>query len=217
MSNKWFQAGASVAIVFLLVGGLSCAHNQHLTAITVQPAQVTFQGVGGSVQFTATGTYVHPPETKDITSKVNWSVDSQNLVTFSTTMPGLVTDESVCGSGNVIASLTESQNFVSGSAFVTGAGLGTAVCNQALLTVSIVGSGTVTSTGAAVGAQIKCPGTCSAIFTLGTSVGLTATPTGIGQFVSWSPQGATGCTTVTGNTCSVTLNTNDQVTATFNP
>ena len=48
------------------------------------------------------GTYDHPPETKDITNIVTWSVDSQNLVTITNT--SLVTATSICGSGNLTAS-----------------------------------------------------------------------------------------------------------------
>ena len=79
------------------------------------------------------GTYEHPPQTKDITDIVTWSVDSQNLVTITDT--SLVTAVSICGSGNLYASYYDSPNQVTGSAFITGGGAGTAACNQAVLTV----------------------------------------------------------------------------------
>ena len=76
------------------------------------------------------------------------------------------------------------------------------------LTVSTsgTGSGTITSTPAG----IACPGTCSASFASGTAVTLTATPTSGSAFTGWS-----GACSGTG-ACSVTMNSNQSVTATFN-
>lgn len=76
------------------------------------------------------------------------------------------------------------------------------------LSVTIVNSGTVTSNPAG----ITCTaGTCSAIFTTDTVVTLTATGTG---FTGWG--GGTGSATCAGpGACSVTLNADSSVTATF--
>jgi hypothetical protein len=62
-------------------------------------------------------------------------------------------------------------------------------------------------------AGISCPGTCQASYAGGTTVTLTATPAVL-QSVSW-----TGCNegNVSGNTCTVTMSTARQVTATFAP
>ncbi len=85
-------------------------------------------------------------------------------------------------------------------------GAGTATCNQAVLTVNIVGAGTVVdSTGV-----IKCPGTCSANYALGSTVGLTATPGSGATQTNW-----TNCSIFAGNSCTVILNFNTAVTATF--
>ena len=67
------------------------------------------------------------------------------------------------------------------------------------------GSGTVTSTPPA----INCGATCSASFTSGTSVSLTAIPVAGSTFAGWS-----GACTGTG-TCTVTMNSANSVTATF--
>jgi hypothetical protein len=73
------------------------------------------------------------------------------------------------------------------------------------LTVSVTGSGTVTSnTGG-----ISCPSTCSAGFSSGTQVTLTATPASGSTFSSWS-----GACSGSGS-CVVTMNTAKSVTATF--
>jgi hypothetical protein len=68
------------------------------------------------------------------------------------------------------------------------------------------GSGTVTSSPA----QIDCGATCSAYFDSGTVVTLTATPATGSNFTSWD-----GCDTVSGATCTVTVNAAKSVTATF--
>jgi hypothetical protein len=206
MSRKWFSILALIAAAALLSSLSSCAFNQHLLSIQVVPPGATFNSVGSSITFKALGTYEHPPSTKDITDQVTWSVDSQNLVSITNT--SLVTALSICGSGNLTASYYDSPNLVSGSAFLTGGGAGTAACNQAVLTVDIVGSGSgsvVDSTQA-----IKCPGICSADYPLGSTVGLTATPAGASQVI-W-----TNCNSFVGNTCTVVLNFDTTVTATFN-
>ena len=75
------------------------------------------------------------------------------------------------------------------------------------VTVAGTGSGSVTSNPAG----ISCPPTCSATFTGGTQVTLTAAAGANSYFAGWS---VSAC----GNnaTCPVTLNSNQQVTATFN-
>src|ERR1700688_1439880 len=205
MTRKWFSILAVIIAATLLVSLSNCAYNQHLVSIQVQPPGATFNSVGSSIRFKAVGTYIHPPATKDITDQVQWSVDSQNLVAITDT--SLVTAVSICGSGNLTASLNDSPNLVSGSAFLKGAGEGTAACNQAILTVNISESGSVIdSTGV-----IKCPGPCSADYALGSTIGLTATPGAGASIVNWA-----NCSSFVGNTCTVVLNFDTTVTATFN-
>ena len=79
------------------------------------------------------------------------------------------------------------------------------VSNSVVLTVSVTGSGTVTSSPAG----ISCPSTCSAGFASGTPVTLTATPASGWTFSNWG--GA--CSGSAG--CSVTMNAAASVTATF--
>ena len=78
------------------------------------------------------------------------------------------------------------------------------------LTGSAPNSGTVTSNPSG----INCGATCSAVFTNGTAITLTATGTG---FAGWSggTGSATGCNNTTGP-CSFTLTGSSTITATFN-
>ena len=64
------------------------------------------------------------------------------------------------------------------------------------VSVSPVGDGTVTS----LTGGISCPTQCIAAFPVGASVGLTATPAANHSFLAW-----TGCTSSSGNTCTVTI------------
>jgi len=205
MHRKWFVIATSMGAVTLLLALLSCAADQRLESIEVVPPGATFGGVGAQIQFKAIGTYSHPPGTKDISDQVQWSIDSQNLATVTNT--GFVTSTSICGSGNLMASVTTHSHYVFGTAFLTGSGIGTSACNQALLSVNITGNGTVTS----APAGITCPGTCSSVFTLDSTVGLTATPGAGHTFGGW-----TGCDAPSGNTCIMTMDANKTVGATFN-
>jgi hypothetical protein len=204
MNRKWFSIVSLITAATFLFSLSSCAFNQHLVSIRVSPPGATFEGVGAQIQFTAIGTYIHPPETKDITNQVQWAIDSQNLATV--TSSGFVTSTSICGSGNLTASLNAPPNFITGSAFLTGAGIGTTACNQAALTVSVSGNGTVTSSPTG----ITCPGTCSALFSLDSTVTLSAS-TGTGTpNVTW-----VGCDSSTTTACTLAMTSNRSVTATF--
>ena len=76
----------------------------------------------------------------------------------------------------------------------------------ALLSVTIAGSGSVYTSPAGITCN---SGTCSAIFDYLSAVSLTAAPAWYST-VAW-----TGCATATGNNCSVTMNADKNVTATF--
>jgi hypothetical protein len=112
----------------------SCGHDQTLQSITVTPSGFVFEGVGAQGQFTALGTYIHPPATKDITSLVVWKIDVANLATITQT--GLVTALSVCGNGNVTATSYSNpanptaSSLLVGTATVKGVDDGTPKCQQ---------------------------------------------------------------------------------------
>src|SRR6266404_2266254 len=78
-----FRSVGALALVGLLVALSSCAHDQQLVSIAIVPTEETFGDAttpvfldaGASVQLRATGTYIHPPVTKDITAQVQWGSD----------------------------------------------------------------------------------------------------------------------------------------------
>ena len=61
------------------------------------------------------GTYEHPPETKDITDMVTWSVDFAESG-YDNRYAAFVTAVSICGSGNLYGEdYSDSPNLVSGT------------------------------------------------------------------------------------------------------
>jgi hypothetical protein len=197
--------------VLVSIGALlslpSCGHDQKLTGITVQPATVVYSTPeSGVVNFSAYGTYIHPPETKNITSQVTWSTDVPELlaINYQGVAGAVAPSGGGCGIASVVATATEgtggSANVIPGYATVTVNNPANITCpgggTEVTLTVQVTGPGTVTSTTGG----INCPTACSAAFPVGASVGLTAVPQQ-GSTVTWS----SACTSSSGNNCSVTI------------
>jgi hypothetical protein len=131
MAWKRFRLALVCSIAIMVP---SCGHDQQLTSIEVRPSGFVFEGFGAQGQFTAIGTYIHPPQTKDITTQVVWKIDVLNFATITQT--GLVTSTRIdgCGSGNVTASHYSNPSnpsagsVITGSAPVKGVNEGTTKC-----------------------------------------------------------------------------------------
>jgi hypothetical protein len=208
-----------------LMATLSCARDQQLVSVSVQPSTETFgdsntplsADAGLSVNLRALGTYNHPPVTKDITSLVTWTSNTPQMVTVDSA--GVLTATGLaCGNALVFATVRTNSSAAglgSSGAIVTGGMHANVVClgsngsggNSNLnLTVGITGSGTISSVPAGLGCSFNCVGT----FPSGTAITLTATPTGSATTASW-----VGCDSMNGNVCTVTLLTNRTVSVTF--
>ena len=199
---------ASLLLLFLV----SCAHKQQLVSISIQPASASFNTPSpvAQVQFTALGSYIHPPVTKDITTQVTWKTDIPQLITVS---GGLVSPTgNGCGVADISASKTQGGNLIIGYATVAVKDSTNPSCSQAVLTVTLSGP---SGSGAIVSSPpgIDCPSkTCGALFGIGTSIVLTETPAAGHTFGGW-----TNCTpTSAANSCSLVLNNDTNVVASFN-
>ena len=120
------------AAVLLVLGIFGCAHEQQLTSITVTPSDTTITGQGLELQFTALGHYIHPPESKDITSTVIWKSQADQIISFITPdKPGLATSGFGCGTNIGISAVVYSNpnNPSSGSTVI-----GAATVNVSQLT-----------------------------------------------------------------------------------
>lgn len=216
MNRMWLGKWISIlAVVGAGIWLLSCARSQKLEGITIQPGSGTFAAVDPTLffQFKAFGAYIHPPANIDITNKVTWQTDNPQVVSVSSA--GVVSPNTNCGTANVFATLKDGGNdVVSNSSTITVDGPASEGCPQGgatfNLSLSLTGGtfGTIVSSPAG----ISCGATCSAAFTTGTSVALTATANTGHSFGGWG----SGCTSTSGNTCNVTMNSNITVTATFN-
>ena len=215
MNRGWLRYVSSVAVLLAAMNFLSCGNKLKLVSIAVHPTSFTFftPDPAGKVDFTALGTYMHPPDTRDISSRVMWKTDSPNLVQFSgSTVSPTGTG---CGVGTVSASLNDGGNLVTGYATVTVNDPTNKLCpgganTLAVVTVQPLGSATGVVTSAPGG--ITCPGTCGAPFTVGTPIILTETPDSGDTFGGWG-----GACTGTANTCAFVVPAGTTVvTATFN-
>lgn len=212
MHRKWFSLIALIAAATFLTGLSSCAHNQHLLSINVQPTAVTFGAIDNTLaaNLKAYGTYNHPPQTKDITAQVTWQSDIPQVA--QVTSAGVVSPNTACGIANITATFDDGGNLViSNTSNITVEGPASLGCPQggstSSLSVNVTGTGTVTSSPAG----IDCGTICAAQFTTGTTVTLTAAPTSPATAVTWG-----GCDTSSATTCSVLLQANTVVTAAFN-
>lgn len=198
MRAAWFRL-ALVSVVLATALNLSCMHERKLVGIVVEPGAATFGTPDPTAQihFTALGQYIHPPDTRDITSQVTWKTDIPQLLSVN---GGVVSPAGGCGIANISASMNQGGNLVIGFATVTVDDPTNPICpggspQQGVVAVGLTGSGVVTS----VPAGINCPAAaCGSQFTVGETIVLTATPSVGHTFQSW-----TGCTSKNANTCSV--------------
>ncbi|HEV2399509.1 MAG TPA: hypothetical protein VGS27_21375 [Candidatus Sulfotelmatobacter sp.] len=215
MIRKYFGIVAVAIIGAMLLNVSSCARSRKLESITIQPSgQAWFGAVDPSLyfQYKALGNYIHPPSTLDITSQVTWQ--SNNPQVIQITGPGVASPNTNCGVAQVFAEMHDSgSDVVSNYAQITVYGPASLGCTPAgaapVLTINFAGSGTGTVTGA--GVSCTAPTACTYSLTAGTTLNLTATPTGASTFGGWS-----GCSSSTGSACSLTIENNVTVTATFN-
>ena len=227
MNRFFLRSVGAIAILGFFVAALSCAHDQQLVSISVEPGTETFGAsnipvpadAGLSVQLKAFGHYIHPPVTKDVTDQVVWMSNSPQIATVdSTGMLSAAGD--ACGGALVFASITNNTsagNRPSRGAEVVGQMNANVVCftgttgNNALLTIIIApaGGGTVTATPPG----IICPSTCTLPYTTGSGpIQLTAAPANGKSFAGWS-----GCLNIgPPEQCTIgLLNADQTVTASF--
>jgi hypothetical protein len=130
MIRKWVGVAALAVIAVVLLNTSGCARSQQLESITLSPAGgFMFEGYRAAGQFSAYGVFIHPPETKDISNQVTWTLNIENFGTVSPS--GLVTYTRTdgCGSGEVTATYTNSNgSVVVGTAPVSGPNNNSAQC-----------------------------------------------------------------------------------------
>ncbi|HSY90918.1 MAG TPA: hypothetical protein VK812_06065 [Candidatus Binatus sp.] len=222
MRQRWLSLAGLVGAAALLLALANCARSQKLQAITITPSSVVYGSAVPSgtaqipVKLTAYGSYIHPPETKDVTTQVKWSVDIADVAMVDSS--GNLTAGPACGIANLSASIFTSSgnpqgNVVVGFATVTVDGPASLGCPQGGAThnLSVAVTGGINGVIVSSPGGISCGTTCAAPFASGTTVVLTANPNPGHTFGIWG-----GCDTESGASCSVTLTSDRTVTASFN-
>lgn len=217
MIRKWFGVTALVVTASSLLSLSSCARNQHLVSINIQPGNGTFFSVDPSAFFLykAYGTYRHPPKTVDITNQVTWQSDNPQVAQF--TAAGVVSPNLGCGVAQIFATKHDSPNdVVSNMVSITVNGPASQGCpattatNVLAVSLNIPADGVVTSNPPG----IICGGAatqCTWAFQSGATVSLTAAPSGAHTFTGWS-----GCDVPSAMNCLMTMNGDRVVAASFN-
>jgi hypothetical protein len=232
MNRKWFSIAGLFAAAVLLLSFSSCAHDQELVGITIQPPIENFGAsnipvnfdAGLNVQLRALGSYIHPPVTKDITDQVTWASNTPDMVSVNST--GLIAATGLSCGGTLVSATVQTNgvgNRSSAGAIVTGYMTANVICFTGTggggggpsITVNFLGTGSGTVTFSPTGIICNSSPTtvCMASFASGTTVTLTAATSG--TFGGWSG----GCDAVSGSglICTVdNLTTSRVLTATFN-
>jgi hypothetical protein len=229
MNRFLLRSVGAIAILGFFLAALSCAHDQQLVGISVQPSVENFgaQDPTLNVQLRALGHYIHPPVTKDITDQVTWASNTPGVAVVTST--GLLSPNGT-DCGNSLISATVQTNHSTGDrpssgALITGSMTANVTCaggggasgggggggggTNFILSVDFsgAGSGTINSTPAGLG----CASQCADSFPSGTNVTLTATPSAGSTFGEWI-----GCDSPSGQSCSILMNNNRVVTVIFN-
>jgi hypothetical protein len=225
MKALMFRSLGALALGISLLSMLTCARDQQLVSITVQPDTEDFGSADPTlnVQLRALGNYIHPPVTKDITGQVTWVSDTPQVATVTST--GLLSPGGLaCGRALISATVQTNHstgNRSSGGALVTGSMTANVACAGGggggggaptlFAAFAGLGSGTVASSPPG----INCTANCNAPFTSGSNINVTATPAGGFTFGGWS-----GCDSYSGSSgeiCTVNnLVSNRTITVTFN-
>jgi len=229
MKGKWLALVVLVVTATALLS-LSCGRSQQLVSIAIQPSVETIgssttpviDDFGAQVQLRALGTYIHPPVTKDITNQVTWSSNTPQMFTVSST--GLLSATGLSCGGTLVSATantnTSTGGISSSGAIVTGYMTGNVVCftgtggggGNPALSLTFLGTGTGTVASNPLGLSCTNPGPCiTQAFTSGTTVMLTATPSGTSTTATWPT-----CPSGNANVCTVNLSGNATVTVAFN-
>lgn len=230
MKGKFLSLVVLVALAAGMLAEGSCARSQQLVSIQIQPSVATVGATnippaadkGSQVQLTALGSYIHPPVTKDITDLVTWASSDPQMFTINSS--GLLTATGAACGGTLISATATTNTSPGGisskGALVVGHMTANLVCYQGggtgagpALTVTFGGNGTGNVTSSPTGLSCSsAAGACVAQFPVGTAITLTAAPTGSSTFGGW--QGCASQSNV--NPCTLTLQSNTNVTVTFN-
>ncbi len=114
----------ALIVVAAFVALPGCGFQRRLVAITINPPGANITGEGLVIDFQALGTYIHPPETVDITDSVVWTSAVPQVIAIVANT-GVATSGFDCGT-NITITATGYSNPQSKSGDVV---VGTAAVN----------------------------------------------------------------------------------------
>jgi hypothetical protein len=79
----------------------SCGFDRRLVSITVNPVGASIVGPGVVVNFQAIGNYIHPPDSRDITTSVVWTSAAPQVISIVPNT-GVATSGLSCGTNITI-------------------------------------------------------------------------------------------------------------------
>lgn len=98
------RKACAVSVLMLSALLIGCGHPTQLVEMSINPDTVTVTGLsaGAQAQYTAYGRFIHPDDTRDITTQVTWTTSIPEVATVDN--KGLVTSTGMaCGSTTVTA------------------------------------------------------------------------------------------------------------------
>ena len=128
----------ALLITGILIPITSCISSPSLTSIVVTPSVMNFGGPGLHTQLIATGSYTHPnhqPTVRDITDQVNWSSQTPECVTVSST--GYIESQgNICSGIQITASMQGFHGLITGTMTVNVTQPGAASSDVAVVLIS---------------------------------------------------------------------------------
>jgi len=196
------NAATGPATLTITASGSGVTSQTATVALTVNAATQTLTVARAG---TGTGTVTSSPAGIDCGSTCSGSFNAGSTVTLTATAAA---GSTFAGWSGACTNATGTCTVTMSAAQSVTATFNTAAPTTNTLTVSTSGTGTGSVTSAPAG--ITCPGTCSAPFTAGSTVTLTATAATGSTFGGWG-----GACSGTVATCTVTMSAAQTVTATF--
>ena len=118
MKRRCWRLLAVAWITLALLVLPSCGFKRQLVSITIIPNTATIAGPGVDLQFKAIGNYIHPPDSRDITTSVVWQSAAPEVVSINSV--GLATSGTVCGTNITITATAHRDPRDSSSGTVVG-------------------------------------------------------------------------------------------------
>jgi len=122
MKRSYIGLALGALVMVAALAFPSCGFDRKLVAITITPPGANITGAGVEVDFQALGTYIHPPETEDITNSVVWASTAPQIVSIDA-KTGVAVSGTGCGTNITITATAYSNPQNNSGSIVQGTAL----------------------------------------------------------------------------------------------